>query len=484
MNQLNSINNISALLSRFVTQVKGLNSINQYGINILSETVIIPMFKEVFGYDLKNLNAESNNFPGIDLGDRKQRVAFQITSTADSQKIRHTIESCVKYEHYKTFDTILIYCLTEKIDVAKSFSEVTENKFQFNAKEHVLDYRDLMKAINAITDYDRVLRIENLLSKQFSEIKLKNFEILEAPQFETVFSNLVKIALPSELYMARISVKRKDLIKKKGIYNDRQLIFQYKGENDLRFSADWIDHNKQLYSFHDISNHHHDISKVIDLGTVETISPEEFYLQNDDQMRAFKALLKFCFSKYAHYLNIEFNHYENMFIFMPVDENAIVRSESWHSGKRHATRDVIRMKLNKKTNEVWYYTHLAFSILFKYYEDQWFLEIIPDWYVTKDGYKKHYKQDEQVSSWLKRKERNLHVFNNTKFIANYLKYGKSQLELFKEEETHRPKNFIDLMSFETFRNSPLLNEDNWKANESEEVMGLMKDKDGVLDSML
>lgn len=484
MNQLNSINNISALLSRFVTQVKALNSISQYGINFLSETVIIPLFKEIYGYDLKNLNVESINFPGIDLGDIKLKLAFQITSVADSEKIRGTIESCLKYELFKSFNTFFIYCLTEKSDLTKSYSELAENQFYFNAKEHVLDYRDLMKAINSISDYDRVLRIENLLSKQFSEIKLKDYELLEAPQNETVYSNLLRIALPSKLYMAHISVKRKDLSKKRGIFNDRQMIFQYKKEKGLKFSSDWIDHNKQLYSFHDISNHNHDISKVIDLGTVETISPEEFFLYNEDQMRAFKALLKLCFSKYAYYLNIQFNHLENLFIFMPNDENAIVRKESWHSGKRNATRDVIRMKLNKKTNDVWYYTHLAFSISFKYYEDQWFLEIIPDWYVTKDGFIKHFRQDEKVSSWLKRKERNLHVFNNTKFIANYLKYGRSQLELFKEEETLRPKNFVDLLRFETFRNSPTLNEENWKANESEEVIDLMKDKDGVLDSIL
>ena len=108
MNQLNSINTISALIGRFVIQVKALNSISQFGINYLSETVLIPVLNEIYSYDLENLNTTSNNFPGIDLGDKKARVAFQITSNADSGKVKETLEKCIKYEHYKIFDKVFI----------------------------------------------------------------------------------------------------------------------------------------------------------------------------------------------------------------------------------------------------------------------------------------------------------------------------------------------------------------------------------------
>jgi len=50
MNQLTSINRIATLLSRFVVEVKTLNAINQYGINFLAENVLIPIFKEVYGF--------------------------------------------------------------------------------------------------------------------------------------------------------------------------------------------------------------------------------------------------------------------------------------------------------------------------------------------------------------------------------------------------------------------------------------------------
>ncbi len=483
MNQLNSINTISALIGRFVIQVKALNSISQFGINYLSETVLIPVLNEIYSYDLENLNTTSNNFPGIDLGDKKARVAFQITSNADSGKVKETLEKCIKYEHYKIFDKVFIYCLTEKVDISKNYSEVIDNKFQFD-KASILDYRDLLKAINSITDYDKILRIETLLRKQFSEIRLEQLHQYQTPVYETVCSNLLKINLPKKLYTARIAIDKNDLNKKRRIFNDRELIFAYKKENELSFSADWVDHNKQLYSFHDLSNSHHAISKIIDLGTVETITPNEFYSQSKDHERVFKALLKYCLSKYVFFLGIDFMHAENLYVFKSEDETKVVRSESWNSGRRNATRDVIRIKINKRTNDVWYYTHLAFSVVFKLYNGDWFLEITPDWYVTKDGQNKHFTKDREVTSWLKRNERNQHVFNNTKFIANYLKYGKSQSNLFESAEIRRPKNFLELMNFESFKNVPRLNEDAWKIKESDEAIKMMEDSEGTVDTEL
>ena len=92
--------------------------------------------------------------------------------------------------------------------------------------------------------------------------------------------------------------------------------------------------------------------------------------------------------------------------------------------------------------------------------------------------------DKSVTSWLKRNERNLHVFNNIKFIANFLKYGRIQGDMFHEENIRRPKNFINFLWFETFKNSPYLNEEDWKMKESEEIIDLMIDKEGNVETEL
>lgn len=486
MNQLESINRIVTLLSRFIAEVKGLNAINQYGINYISETVLIPIFKEVFGYrDLENLNNQDNNISGIDIADKSAKVAFQITATADNEKVKHTLRQFIKAEHYKKYKTIYIYVITERLDSYsdKDYSKILEDKIDFEKGKHIIDYRDLIRKINSITDVEVITRIEALLEKQFSERKLEGIkEQFDGSNSESVVTNLLEITFPSHLYIGKMGIDRNVVLRK--MYNkkanDREVIFAYKKQNSLRFSADWIDHNKHILSFHDLGNRQHDLSKIVDQGTVDQIEPSEFYLNSPDHLRAFKALLKYCFSKQAYYLGIDFIHDDNVYVFTPEDENVITRGEAWNSGKRNASRDVIRVKLHKKDSTPWYYTNLAFSINFRLYDEKWFVEISPEWYITKDGKQKHYFMHESVASFLKRKEKNQHVLNHVKFIGNYLKHGKTQSEIFVEE-VQKPANFVQFMRFYTFRNSIRLPEEFWAGNESDESLKGMKDKDGSLD---
>jgi hypothetical protein len=486
MNQLESINRIVTLLSRFVAEVKGLNAINQYGINYISENVLIPIFKEVFSYhDLENLNNQENNVSGIDIADKTAKVAFQITATADNEKVKHTLRQFLKSEHFKNFQTLFIYIITEKKDFYsdKDYSEILENKISFDKEKHIIDYRDLIRKINGITDLKVIQRVEALLELQFSEKKLEGIkEQFDGSNQEQVVANLLEITFPSVLYVAKMNVDRNAVLKKmhNKKANDREVIFAFKKQNNLRFSADWIDFNKQIFSFHDLRNRQHDLSKIADQGTVDSIEPSDFYLQSSDHLRAFKALLKYCFSKQAYFLGIEFIHDDNVYVFAPENENVITRGEVWNSGKRSASRDVIRVKLHKKDSHPWYYTNLAFSINFRLYDDKWFLELSPEWYITKDGRQKHYYMHESVSSFLKRQERNQHVLNHVKFIGNYLKHGKTQTEIFAEE-AQKPTNFLVFSRFFSFKNSIKLSEDLWAGNESDESLKEMKDKDGSLD---
>lgn len=486
MNQLQSINRIVTLLSRFVAEVKGLNAINQYGINYLSETVLIPIFKEVFGYTtLENLNNQENNVSGIDLVDSKAKVAFQITATADNEKVKHTLRQFAKAGHYKKYKTLIIYIITERQDSYsdKDYADIIDSKFSFDKDKGIMDYRDLIKKINSITDFEVIKRIEGLLEKQFSDNKLESIkEQFDGSDQESVVTNLLEVTFPSTLYIGKLAVDRNKVLKKmrNKKANDREVIFAFKKQNNLRFSADWIDFNKQILSFHDLGNKRHDLSKLVDQGTIDKISPEEFYEKSPDHLRAFKALLKYCFSKQAYFLGIEFIHDENMYFFAPEDENIITRGEAWNSGKRSASRDVIRIKLHKKDNTPWYYSNLAFSITFKFYDGKWYVEISPEWYITKDGKQKHFYMHESVSSFLKRKEKNQHVLNHVKFIGNYLKHGKTQTEMFGEE-VQKPLSFLQFVKFYTFKNGKKIYEDQWMTNESDENLKEMKDKDGLLD---
>ncbi len=109
---------INKLLSFFVTEVKGATAMGRTDINHVSEVVLVPLLSKVFGYsNLVNLNqTEQVNQPAIDLGDRVAGVAFQITSTSNSKKVKETLAKFDKYELYKQYNHLVIYNLAEKQD--------------------------------------------------------------------------------------------------------------------------------------------------------------------------------------------------------------------------------------------------------------------------------------------------------------------------------------------------------------------------------
>src|SRR4028119_469891 len=128
MNLLRSQNRINELMSRFVAQIEGATAMSRTDINRVAQTILIPLLAEVYGYtELKNLDSpEDPNYPAIDLGDETARVAFQVTSTSGSEKIKKTLRKFVERELYEKYDKLIIYILTEKQDSysGKGYEEI------------------------------------------------------------------------------------------------------------------------------------------------------------------------------------------------------------------------------------------------------------------------------------------------------------------------------------------------------------------------
>jgi hypothetical protein len=172
MNLKQSLDRISHLMSLFVTQVRTETAMGRTDINKAAETVLIPLFAEVYCYkELKNLNyTEDTNYPGIDLGDEIARVAFQITSTPDSEKVKHTLRKFIKNKFYKKYDRLIIYILTEK---QKSYSgsgyeEIIQGKFTFDKDKDIWDYRDIFREV-ANCQIDKARKVESILEANFGE---------------------------------------------------------------------------------------------------------------------------------------------------------------------------------------------------------------------------------------------------------------------------------------------------------------------------
>jgi len=144
-------NRIRYRLAVFYGRVELATHVGALDINKYAETMLIPLFAEVYGYtNLRNLNAESTNYPGIDLGDEIAGVAFQITASADSEKVRHTLKEFVAHKHYEKYKRLIIYILTRKQQSysGRGYEEIIQRKFDFDKDRDILDYLDLIGIIN------------------------------------------------------------------------------------------------------------------------------------------------------------------------------------------------------------------------------------------------------------------------------------------------------------------------------------------------
>ncbi len=460
-------------MSIFVDEVRNANVMGQTDINKISETVLIPLFIEVYGYrNLRNLNTSENaNYPAIDLADDDARVAFQITSKADLEKVKNTLRMFIDHNLHRKYDRLFIYVLTEK---QRSYSkdpciEIVQGKLDFDPARDILDCRNLLKKVGEF-QISKTRKIQDILEANFGESKAPLF-LIEDEQFtENVHLNLLELSIPSTLYLAEHAIDRNSVPRTTRKYRlgpyrrrtSREMVQDALKQRGLRFWLDWECYQKQIITFHDLSDRHLPLAQIVDQGTVTPLQPEEFYGIDDDHERVFKTLLGRCLQQKLYLQDVHWQNEDKLFIFVGVDE-AATRTEQWY-GKREVGRVVYERVMKKKLpDQISHYKHFAFRTQYKRFERKWYLLIKPDWFFSVDSYKRSPFSSERVD-WLKKQESNSHVFNHLRFIVHFLTHEKPS-GLFEERFSYPFLSFGELLNF----NAALALDDNdWNPSSAPE----------------
>ncbi|KAM3091179.1 SMEK domain-containing protein [Phormidesmis sp. 146-12] len=171
-----SLKRITELMSRFEFQIGCEASLGKTDLNKASETILIPLLNEVYGWELRNINdvEGNNNYPGIDLFDETSRISIQVTATAGMKKITDTLEQFIKEKHYLRFDRLIVFILKDKrsspysaLEV-KKVNNIIQGKFSFDTKKDILDRVGIVKQVNGFEQIDKVLKVEKILEANFA----------------------------------------------------------------------------------------------------------------------------------------------------------------------------------------------------------------------------------------------------------------------------------------------------------------------------
>ena len=92
-----------------------LNHQNLYDINIHSETFFCGLLNVIFGYNLENFYDSEKIFTSLDLEDKLNRVAIQVTTQEASSKIQYTLDKFFENKLDKTFDRLIVLIIGTKL---------------------------------------------------------------------------------------------------------------------------------------------------------------------------------------------------------------------------------------------------------------------------------------------------------------------------------------------------------------------------------
>lgn len=469
MNRIDYINKINTYAARFVVEVEGFNAIGNYHINIHAESFLVPVLNEIMGLQLENLNAtQKKNYPAIDLADFTNRVAIQVTSTSNLQKIKDTLETFGRHNLHQHFDVLYVYIITEKREQYNDskLTDVIPQGFSFNSADHVIDKDTILQKINAISATPKLLTISKLYEHEFSDVQIeqrkKKFEsgyLNSEP--ENITPNMVKITFPTHIYKADLNIDEEAItsklnefltsIGKKNVKKLKPGKLVHLAMREINaIASDWILYENCLYTFRDLNQNNEPFRKLVDIGTITSLECSEFYDQNEATNRVFKNLLRNTLMQLCHLKGIQWFGQRKTFRFANTRPPA-AKQVRW-KGKKESTKTVIFEMINKKEGHVICYRSLAFRASFLNFDTDWYLVINPTWSFTNPGGYRESRFESAYMSGIKRLENNNSVFNYFRFFAYYLAYT----DLFTEEFT-----YLKVLTPQPISLSPSLKEAKW-----------------------
>lgn len=150
----------------------GLTDLNKYCEDFIKEVLNI-----CYEQNLKNLNVDRINEPGLDLGDEKNEIAYQITSTSTSEKVNNTLET-INSEQIIKYKKIKVFILGKKQGKYDAVKDDLKTKCSFNTSD-IIDISDLCKQTISLR-YDDLYNLYKLFEKEFqiviTEIEIPNEE--------------------------------------------------------------------------------------------------------------------------------------------------------------------------------------------------------------------------------------------------------------------------------------------------------------------
>lgn len=247
------------------------------------------LFNQVLDLNLVDLDIESNttNYPGIDLGDYDKKIAIQITTDSSSTKIKDTINIFQTNDKCAGFSRLIIFIIGNKQGYTTNFP--TNGRFSFDPEKDIWDDNFLTKEINKISDIDKLQSLLTFLEDWLSPIMFP--ETLIDEDIKNCISILKRDFGSSQQIKITIeSRKDDDFILRKNSTNNVSWEF-FKG-----IISKHLKYNDQIIKF--LSD---PINKLSQNEYFEVTQAIQDYYHTQTQPYSFESIFKYVYSKINTY---------------------------------------------------------------------------------------------------------------------------------------------------------------------------------------
>lgn len=120
-------------------------------LNVAAESFFRRVLNTMFGLDLADLNAQTGNAPGADLGDRARRVAYQVTVTKTHAKVQDAITKFLRANLDKEYDVFTVLVIGRKqTSYTKPFT-FDPTRLAFDPRRDIVDMEDLRNKLRGMS---------------------------------------------------------------------------------------------------------------------------------------------------------------------------------------------------------------------------------------------------------------------------------------------------------------------------------------------
>ena len=273
---------------------------------------------------------------------------------------------------------------------------------------------------------EKIDSLLQLLKDEFCEEEISKRRYLlehrEIIKTEVLFPNILEVNIPSKVYVGIIGIDRDDIItqswstpnKLKKSASMGKVLSKAFELLKITYCRDWFTFEDKILSFRPLDNRDEPLNKLVEIGTVEEYSVNEFANVSFKYEEALLHLINRSIEELASYKNIQWLPKEKYFRFKPIGVPR-ERKITWKN-KKMATRSVVAEVWNSEKKQILYFRQLSFKIQSFRSNEKWFISITPGWSFTYDGYHSC-KQESQLIAQKKNLESNSSVYQHFMFLS-------------------------------------------------------------------